>query len=61
MTQFSKTDMPSTFTFVKTKGNNLYFTLARGGYIINISPMAMGIFVEPLLKLFRKPEEAGRK
>ena len=52
MIQFKINYIESTFVFLKTCGNNLKFTFARGGYIIMIKPIAIGIFVRPILKLF---------
>jgi hypothetical protein len=34
-------------------GNSSYFTLANGGYIIKIRPIAIGIFVEPIDREFK--------
>ena len=45
MTQFCTSDSPSTFQLRNTSPSSSYFTLASGGYIIRISPMAMGMFV----------------
>jgi hypothetical protein len=38
-------DRPSILKFRKTPPSSSYFTLARGGYIIRIKPIAMGILV----------------
>ena len=46
-TQFKNKDMPSTLVFLNTSLILSYRTLAKGGYIINIKPMANGIFVVP--------------
>ena len=45
MTQFCTSDSPSTFQLRNTSPSSSYFTLASGGYIIRISPMAMGMLV----------------
>ena len=45
MIQFCTSDRPSTFQSRNTSPNSSYFTLASGGYIIRISPMAMGRLV----------------
>ena len=47
ITQFWTRESPSTFLFLKTSPISSYFTLAKGGYIMRISPMAMGILVVP--------------
>ena len=47
--------------FLNTLGNKEYFTLAKGGYIINIKPMAMGILVVPLLNELTKSGKVGKK
>jgi hypothetical protein len=38
-----------------------YFTLARGGYIISIKPIAKGILVVPLENELINPDEEGIK
>ena len=43
-----KNDRDNNFMFLNTFGISENFTLTKGGYIINISPMARGILVEPL-------------
>ena len=43
--QFCTKDKPRIFVFLKTSPNSSYFTFARGGYIMRISPTAIGIFV----------------
>ena len=50
---------PSTFLFRKTRPSSSYFTLASGGYIIRIRPMAMGMLVVPTFKALMTPVEAG--
>src|SRR5688572_591247 len=58
ITQFSSNEMPSILVFLSTSPIFSYRTLASGGYIISISPMAKGIFVVPLEnKLINLPED----
>ena len=45
MIQFWTRLSPSTLKFRKTSPNSSYFTLASGGYIIRISPTAIGMLV----------------
>ena len=45
MIQFCTSDRPSTLKLRKTSPSSSYFTLASGGYIIRIRPMAMGMLV----------------
>ncbi len=47
MTQFWTRERARTRVFLKTSPSSSYFTLASGGYIIRMSPMAMGMFVVP--------------
>ncbi len=47
ITQFCTRDRPSTFQFAKAALNSSYRTLASGGYIIKIRPIAIGTFVVP--------------
>jgi hypothetical protein len=47
--------------FLKTSPSSSYFTFARGGYIINIKPIAMGIFVVPLWNEFQNLVTPGKK
>jgi hypothetical protein len=61
MIQFCVSDKPSNLRFLKTNGSFSYFTLARGGYIIRIRPMAIGILVVPELKESQNPEIPGTK
>ena len=51
MIQFCIRERLRTFLSLKTFPNSSYFTLARGGYIIRIRPMAIGIDVVPICKL----------
>ena len=50
ITQFCTSDRPSIFQLRKTSPSSSYFTLASGGYIIRIRPMAIGILVVPDLE-----------
>ena len=59
--QFKNKDAPKTFVFLNTSPICSYFTLANGGYIIKISPIANGTFVVPLENEFIKPLLAGTK
>ena len=45
----------------KTRPISSYFTFASGGYIIRISPMAMGMDVVPTLKRSRKGTTPGTR
>ena len=47
ITQFWTSDNASTRVLRKTSPSSSYFTLASGGYIIRISPTAIGIDVVP--------------
>ena len=47
MSQFCTSERPSTLRLRKTSPSSSYFTLANGGYIIRIRPMAMGMLVVP--------------
>jgi hypothetical protein len=59
--QFNKRETPSILVLLKTSPIFSYLTLAKGGYIIKISPIARGIFVEPLENEFIKEDEEGIK
>ena len=61
MTQFCTSDSPSTFQLRKTSPSSSYFTLASGGYIIRIRPMAMGILVVPTWKRLMNASTPGTK
>ena len=50
MTQFWTSDSARTLKLRKTWPSSSYFTLASGGYIIRIRPMAMGMLVVPTWK-----------
>ena len=45
--------------FLNTSPSSSYFTLARGGYIMRINPMAMGILVVPTWNWFQKSTTPG--
>jgi hypothetical protein len=57
ITQFCSSDRASRRLSANTWCSSSYFTLASGGYIITIRPMAMGRLVEPSDRLF---SQAGR-
>src|SRR5690625_4209082 len=59
--QFKNKEIDKIFTFLKTLGNIEKSTFAKGGYIIKINPMAMGIFVDPTLNLSTKSGVFGKK
>ena len=61
ITQFRSNDAPSILVLLKTSPIFSYRTFASGGYIINISPIAMGILVVPDEKELMKPDEVGIK
>ncbi len=47
--------------FLKTFGTSENFTLAKGGYIIKIKPIAKGILLDPFENEFTKPALEGIK
>ena len=57
--QFWISERPSTFQSLKTRPISSYRTLARGGYIIRISPTAMGMLVVPTENRFQKVAMPG--
>jgi hypothetical protein len=59
--QLRKSDAPSTFVFLKTSFSLLYLTFVNGGYIININPIAKGIFVVPDENELINFDEVGKK
>ena len=59
MTQFCTSDSPSTFQLRNTSPSSSYFTLASGGYIIRISPMAIGMLVVPTWKRLMNASTPG--
>jgi len=44
---------------LNTSPSSSYFTLASGGYIMRIRPIAMGILVVPTWNLFQNPTMGG--
>ena len=56
-----KNDRDNNFMFLNTLGISENLTFTKGGYIINISPMAKGILVEPLENDCIKPALDGIK
>ncbi|OPY61855.1 MAG: hypothetical protein A4E57_04103 [Syntrophorhabdaceae bacterium PtaU1.Bin034] len=48
ITQFCTSDRPRTLTFLNTSPRSSYLTLAKGGYIMRIRPMAIGTLMVPL-------------
>jgi hypothetical protein len=61
MIQFRSREVPSIFVSLNTLPIFSYFTLASGGYIIRIRPMASGILVVPLEKELIKSDEDGKR
>ncbi len=61
MIQFCTRESARIFLLAKTLGSSSYLTLASGGYIINIKPMAIGILVVPELNELIKDSEEGKK
>ena len=61
ISQFCTRDKPRIFLFWNTSGISSYFTLAKGGYIITIKPMAMGMLVVPTWKLLMKDSVPGTR
>ena len=59
MIQFCTNDKVRIFRFLNTSGRSSYLTFARGGYIISINPMAIGIFVVPTWNLFQNSTIPG--
>jgi len=59
--QFSTKDRESTFVSLNTLPIFSYLTLASGGYIIRINPIASGIFVVPLEKELIMVAEDGTR
>lgn len=59
--QFKASEVPNTLVLRNNSPIFSYLTLASGGYIINISPMANGILVVPLEKELTRPDEDGIK
>ena len=61
ITQFWMRERPITFLSLNTSPISSYFTLANGGYIIRMSPTAIGILVVPTWKELMKLSTPGRK
>ncbi|GAC1425549.1 MAG: hypothetical protein NVS1B13_20310 [Flavisolibacter sp.] len=61
ITQFRSKDTAKTLVFLNTSFNFSYFTLANGGYIISIKPIAKGMFVVPDEKELMNVEDEGKK
>jgi hypothetical protein len=59
--QFNTRDRVSTLVSLNTLPIFSYLTLARGGYIMRINPIASGIFVVPLENELIKVDEDGNK
>ena len=58
-TQFWTSDSASTLPLRKTRGISSYRTFASGGYIIRMSPIAIGSEVVPTLSRFRAGTTPG--
>ena len=61
ITQLSNRETPSTFVFLKTSFSLSYLTFVKGGYIINIKPIANGIFVVPEENELMNVDEVGKR
>ena len=59
--QFWTSDRPSTFVFRNTVCSSSYRTFASGGYIIRMSPIAIGIEVVPTESPVMSAGTAGEK
>jgi len=59
--QFCSSDSSMTRRFCNTFPISSYRTLARGGYIMTIKPIAMGMEVVPTDIPLSQSENAGRK
>jgi hypothetical protein len=59
MIQFCTIESVSTRLLRKTLPSSSYLTFARGGYIIRMSPIAMGIEVVPTLMLLSAAVKPG--
>ena len=59
-TQFCTSERPRTLKFLNTSPSSSYLTFARGGYIMRIRPMAMGMLVVPLWNWFQNPTTPGK-
>ena len=60
-TQFCTSERPRTFVSLKTLLSSSYLTFAKGGYIIRINPMAIGIDVVPMESPVIAVGTAGKK
>ena len=60
-TQFWTSDRPTTFRSRKTSPISSYLTFAKGGYIIRMSPMAIGMFVVPTWNELTNDSTPGMK
>src|ERR1700756_3507727 len=58
-TQFCTSERPSTRLLRNTSGSSSYRTFVNGGYIITISPMAIGMDVVPTLNRLRNGTTPG--
>ena len=61
MIQLSNNETLSTLVFLKTSFSLSYRTFVKGGYIINIKPIAKGILVVPEENELMKVDEEGKK
>ena len=61
ITQLRNKDIPKTFVFLNTSFSFSYLTFAKGGYIINIKPMAKGMFVVPDENELINVDDDGKK
>ena len=59
--QFKTREMDRILVFLNTFGSKEYLTFAKGGYIIKINPMAMGMLLVPLLNELTKSGKLGKK
>ena len=59
--QFKRSETERILVSLKTFGKSEKLTLAKGGYIITIKPIAMGIFVVPLLNELMTFGNFGKK
>jgi hypothetical protein len=60
-TQFWTSESPSTLPLRKTRGISSYRTLASGGYIMRMSPAAMGSEVVPTESAFTAGTTPGTR
>ena len=59
ITQFWRRESPTIFRSRKTSPISSYFTLAKGGYIIRMSPTAIGMLVVPTWNELMNPSTPG--